>query len=164
MSLDNMLLTEQSCAILYPRSLIKNSEKKTDSNTEPDFSISSLGQNQSHILFIVNNADYKFLSDDEMEVLGKLLTACNLSMADIALVNYHFNKQNYQEFNRQFIPKKVLIFGIKPTELELPFDIPHFQVQPFQTQLYLTAPDFETFLKNTDLKRQLWASLQKLFL
>jgi hypothetical protein len=99
-----------------------------------------------------------------MEVLGKLLTACNLSMADIALVNYHFNKQNYQEFNRQFIPKKVLIFGIKPTELELPFDIPHFQVQPFQTQLYLTAPDFETFLKNTDLKRQLWASLQKLFL
>ncbi|MGN6264966.1 MAG: hypothetical protein ACTHM5_04805 [Ginsengibacter sp.] len=164
MSLDNMLLTQQSCAILYPRSLVENDDRKSESNTEPDFSISSLGQNQSHILFIINNSDYKFLSDDEMEVLGKLLTACNLSMADIALVNYYFNQCDYQQFNQQFTPKKTLIFGVKTTKLQLPFDIPHFQVQPFQTQLYLTAPGFETFLKNTDLKRQLWASLQKLFL
>ena len=85
-------------------------------------------------------------------------------MADIALVNYYFNQCDYQQFNQQFTPKKTLIFGVKTTELQLPFDIPHFQVQPFQNQLYLTAPGFEKFLKNTDLKRQLWASLQKLFL
>jgi hypothetical protein len=164
MSLDNMLLTQQSCAVLYPHSLIENHDSKSESNSQSDLSISSLGRNQSHILFIINSSDYKFLSDDEMEVLGKLLTACNLSMANIALVNYHFNQCDYQQFNQQFAPNKILIFGVKTTELQLPFDIPHFQVQPFQTQLYLTAPRFETFLKNTDLKRQLWASLQKLFL
>jgi len=164
MSLDNIQLSDQTCAILYPNTLIETKEKKSEGKIKTGDSINTLGQNQSQILFIVNNPAHKFLSDDEMDLLAKLLTACNLSMADIALVNYHFNKYNYHEFNRQFGSKKILIFGVKNAELELPFDIPHFQVQQFQNQLYLTAPGFETFLKNTGLKRQLWASLQKLFL
>jgi hypothetical protein len=96
MSLDNIQLSDQMCAILYPNTLTETKNKKSEVKIETDDSIDSLGQNKSRILFVVNNPAHKFLSDDEMDLLAKLLTACNLSMAEIALVNYHFNKNNYQ--------------------------------------------------------------------
>ncbi|HEY5390715.1 MAG TPA: hypothetical protein VIJ57_01275, partial [Hanamia sp.] len=63
-----------------------------------------------------------------------------------------------------FGSKKLLLFGVSSTQLELPFSIPFFQVQSFNDQLYMTAPPLKNFLNNKDLKKELWTSLQKLFL
>ncbi len=164
MSLDNIQLSNEICVILYSRNLIKDFESNHGINSKKKIKIESLGENQRNVLFIVNDSTHKFLPDEEMELLTRLVSACQLSLADIALVNFHSNKYNYQQYNDQFQPKKILIFGVKNANLELPFDIPHFQVQQFQQQFYLTAPSLNALLNNTALKKELWASLQKLFL
>lgn len=99
-----------------------------------------------------------------MDLLSNLITACKLSMEDIALVN-HFNATfNYHQLTDHFQSKKILMFGATTSELGLPFSIPFFQIQQFQQQLYITAPPLTDFLKNKDLKKHLWTCLQKLFL
>lgn len=164
MSLDNIQLSYQTCAILFKHNLIEDPGSNPKVDSPQRIEIESFGENKSHVLFLVNNAAHKFLPDDEMELLTKLVSACKLSLADIALVNFSSNKYNYHLFNDQFQPQKILIFGVKNAELELPFDIPYFQVQKFQQQSYLTAPPLKEFLNNTDLKKELWRTLQKLFL
>lgn len=164
MSLDNIQLSDQSCSILFSHNLIEDSASNVATEFQNKIEINSLGENQKNVLFLVNNPDSKFLPDDEMELLTNLISACKLSMADIALVNFNSNKYNYAQFNEGFKPKKILIFGITASELELPFDIPHFQVQPFQQQSYLLAPLLKAFLDNKTLKKELWLCLQKLFL
>lgn len=164
MSLDNIQLSYETCAILFNHNLIEDPTSNPKVDSSQKIEIESFGENHSHVLFVVNNNTHKFLPDDEMELLTKLVSACKLSLADIALVNFSSNKYNYQLFNDQFHPKKILIFGVKNTELELPFDIPYFQVQTFQQQSYLTAPPLKEFLNNTALKKELWRTLQNLFL
>ncbi len=164
MSLDNIQLSGQTCEILFKHNLIAatTSEIITDSLIKSE--IRSLGDNQKQILFLVNNSASGFLPDEEMALLTNLITACNLSMADITLVNFHLNKKPYEDFNGQFKPKKILIFGIETSELRLPFAIPYFQIQPFHQQFYLSAPPLKEFVNNKNLKKELWVSLQKLFL
>ena len=164
MSLDNLQLSYETCAILFSRNLIDDAKTKPKANFREKTEIVSLGENKRQVLFIVNDPAHKFLPDDEMELLTKLVSACKLSIADIALVNFCSNKSTYHEYIEQFQPQKILIFGVKNAELELPFDIPYFQVQQFQQQFYLSAPPLKEFLNNTALKKELWTRLQKLFL
>lgn len=160
MSLDNIQLSKETCKNLFAKNLVEldgKAEKK-------EITISSLGENQQQILFIVNDPEQRFLPDDEMTLLSNLITACKLSMADIALVNFYHNHFDYHDFASQFHPRKILVFGVTTEELSLPFTIPFFQIQQFQEQLYLTAPSLKNFLNSKDLKKELWTSLQKLFL
>jgi hypothetical protein len=57
----------------------------------------------------------------------------------------------------------MLLFGVDTSDLELPFTIPFFQIQNFNSQEYLTAPALKDLLENKNLKKDLWKSLQKLF-
>ena len=175
MSIDNIKLTAYVCQSMYPKSLICTSEtveNKPGIISSPakkklinKSTIDSLGENEGNILFLVNNEENKFVADDEMKLLSDLLTACKISMADIALVNYRQHPQmNYQVLEDQFHPKKILAFGVTPADLELPFAIPFFQVQKFQEQLYMISPSFADFINNTGLKKLLWNSLKKIFL
>ena len=164
MSLDNIQLSGETCEILFKHNLIASTTSAIITDSMIKSEIRSLGDNQKQILFLVENSTSSFLPEEEMELLTNLITACKLSMADIALVNFNSNKKSYQEFNAQFKPKKILIFGIGTTELELPFAIPHFQIQPFHQQFYLSAPSLKEFLRNKNLKKELWVCLQKLFL
>src|SRR5665213_1379042 len=102
MSLDNIQLSGQTCEILFKHNLIAGttSEIITDSLIKSE--IKSLGDNQKQILFLFSNSASAFLLEEEMELLTNLITACKLSMADIALVNFNSNKKKYENFNEQF--------------------------------------------------------------
>ena len=163
MSLNNIQLSGEACKNLFQNNLVQliktgTKEKSVSTKTE------SLGENLQKIFFLVNDPSCRFLTDDEMEMVTKLLSACKLSMADIALVNFYFNPMDYHSISEMFGSKKLLLFGVSSVQLELPFSIPFFQVQSFHDQLYMTAPPFRDFLNNKELKKELWTSLQKLFL
>lgn len=175
MSIDDIQLPGYLCQIMYTNSLVNTPQ--TDSikpatileesikKAPHKLKINSLGENKKNILFLVNNSQNKFLADNEMKLLTDLLTACKISMEDIALVNYNQNPEiNYQELFDQFQSKKILIFGITASNLELPFNIPFFQIQKFQEQLYMICPSLSDFINNVELKKELWISLQKIFL
>lgn len=163
MSLDNIQLTAETSSILFSKNLISFEDSVPLEEENKPMKITSLGENQKHILFLTSDVNHKFLPDNEMELLTNLVSACKLSMADISLVNFHSNQLNYQQFNEYFQPKKMLLFGVDTSDLELPFTIPFFQIQNFNSQEYLTAPALKDLLENKNLKKDLWKSLQKLF-
>ena len=164
MGIDNIQLSGYLCQNLYNKSLIGEKHADNTVKTSEKLKINVLGQNKSKVLFLVNNRDQKFVSDSEMELLSNLLSACKLSMADISFVNFQENTGIiYTDLIDYFHPKKILIFGISTSELQLPFTIPFFQIQQFHEQLYLTNPSLNQFLNNKELKIQLWNCLKKLF-
>lgn len=164
MSLNDIELSDITRQMLFEKNLVGKIEMTDQQPISKEMFISSLGENKKNIVFLVNNVEHKYLPDNEMEMLSNLIIACKLSMADIALVNYHFNQYQYSQFNDYFKPKIILLFGISTAAMELPFTIPFFQIQKFQQQLFLTAPPLADFLDNKNLKKDLWISLQKLFL
>lgn len=164
MSLDNIQLSKKECQILFAKNLVGTVQDIVADTVSNEIKINSLGGNQKNILFLVNDSQNKFLPDNEMDLLSNLITACKLSMADIALVNHYNTFINYHQLTDHFQSKKILMFGASTSELGLPFSIPFFQIQQFQQQFYLTAPPLIDFLNNKNLKKDLWISLQKLFL
>ncbi len=99
-----------------------------------------------------------------MKFINDLLTACQLTIADIALVNFSSeNTFSYRELIFRLQPKKVLIFGLSANDLDLPFTIPFFQMQNFQEQVYMTSPSIAELQTNVELRKQLWGCLQKIF-
>lgn len=164
MSLNNIQLSDVTCQMLFQKNLVAKEGAIDDPELSKELKISSLGENQKNILFLVNEMDYTYLPDNEMEMLSNLIIACKLCMSDIALVNYHYNQHQYPQFNDYFKPKIILLFGVSTAAVGLPFTIPFFQIQHFQQHLFLTAPPLADFLENKNLKKDLWISLQKLFL
>ncbi len=161
MSIDNLQLPGFLYQSMYKKNLVDLSTvKDLPKISEIDF----LGGNERNIVFLVNNNQSKFLADKELKFLSGLLAACQLTMADIALVNFFQNNTiNYHELTDKLHAKKILIFGIPAASLDLPFTIPFFQVQNFHEQSYLLSPSLEVLQGTKELKKQLWESLQKIF-
>jgi hypothetical protein len=161
MTIDNLQLPGFLHELMFKKNLL-------DLKIATDFSkknqIDFLGGNEKNIVFLVNDSQSKFLADKELAFLSGLLTACELTMADIALVNFFQNNAiNYQELIDKLQSKKILIFDIPATDLGLPFTIPIFQIQNFGEQLYLLSPSLTQIQTSKELKKQLWECLQKIF-
>jgi hypothetical protein len=163
MSIDNIQLSKTARRILFTKTLVEATEAGKSGN-KSEITINCLGGNEKSILFLVKDSQNKFLGDEEMNLLSNLITACELTMADIVLVNNTHTAATCQQLSDHFHSKKILMFGLNTSEMELPFSIPHFQIQTFNQQLYMTAPPLNQFLTNKDLKKELWLCLQKLFL
>ena len=85
-------------------------------------------------------------------------------MTDIAFINTEKNKSiSHQEIMSQLNPSMLLLFGVSATDVDLPFEIPYFQIQNFQARKYMLSPSFDALQNDMVVKKQLWISLQKLF-
>lgn len=122
-----------------------------------------LGGNKKGVLVLVSNEGVPFLPDAELEFLSAILSACRLSIADVAIVNLHLYPQPYTALLEQFKSQQVLLMGITPQQVDLPFHFPHFQLQPFDNRTYLSAPPLGQMAGSRDLKMQLWGCLKRMF-
>ena len=143
--------------------LITPTEKITPAETAIRF----LGENKKRIAVLVNTNNYPYLADNSLELLTKMLGACGLNMEDIALVNECNTKQDWNFIQAQLKPEVAIFFGSKVWQLQLPFAMPDYQVQPHGATVYLTAPHLDSLDGNTEHikseKQKLWLALQKIF-
>lgn len=123
----------------------------------------SLGGNRKGVLILVKNDTVPFLPDADLEFLSAILGACRLSIADVAIVNLHHYPQPYTALLEQFTARQVLLMGVTPQEVDLPFHFPHFQLQPFDSRTYLSAYPLRQMAQDRSLKMQLWSCLKQLF-
>jgi len=165
MSLDKIQLPGFLYQPIFKNNLvITQSTAGADSLKKGSKEINFLGGNEKKIVFIGKDDQNKFLGDNQMKFLNDLLNACNFTMADIAFLNFRESDTfRYSDLTDQFHPKKVLIFGVSAKELDLPFEIPFFQVQNFNDQVYMFSPPLGEIQINKELKKQLWNCLQKIF-
>ena len=124
----------------------------------------SLGNNKKNILIAVKYEDAVYLPDEELTFLTNMLTACKLSLADVAIINlYDQESFSYKAALEYFKSTRIFLFGIEPVEFGLPVSFPVFQVQSFSNSTYLYAPSLEENRNDKLLKSKLWLCLQRIF-
>ena len=164
MSLDNIQLPDTILQGLYGKCLYDLDSHKSVLSDIPASEISFLGNNQKKITILVDSEAAIYLPDDELNFLLGILTACKLSMADIALVNTAKNPGLvYSELSEQLKAEKVFLFGLNAATIELPLQFPHYQVQQFNNQVYLSSVSLSEMQANKEEKMKLWACLKKIF-
>ena len=170
MSLNSVKFETTDIALLFKNSLVDIEEKKQVSSKEdikPSIEKSQwkyLGQNKKRTLVIVRYRDAVHMPDKQLSFLTKLLSACNLNLADVAILNFHNNQPSqFNEIIDYFKPKSVLLFDTKPTEFGMPMNFPDFQVQAHKDAVFVSSPSLETIEPNKDLKGKLWICLKKIY-
>jgi hypothetical protein len=104
------------------------------------------------------------LPDEELNFLTGMLTACKLSLDDVAIINIcNYEMVNYKEMIMQFKSRIVFLFGVTPGEFELPVNFPAFQVQTLSGCTYLYTPALEERNNDSMFKSRLWLSLRSIF-
>ena len=164
MSLDNIQLPDTILQGLYSKCLYDLDPHKSVLSDITASEINFLGNNQKKIIILVNSEAAIYLPDDELNFLLGILTACKLSMADIALVNLAKNPDiNYSFLTDQFKADKVFLFGLTTGAIALPLEFPHYQVQQFNNQVYLSSVSLNEMQVKKEEKMKLWVCLKKIF-
>ncbi len=124
----------------------------------------SLGNNLKNILIISNNENVVYLPDDQLSFLTGILTACKMSLADVAIINFNnYPGIVYKDLISHLNSKHVLLYGVAPAVFGLPIDFPHFQPQKFAGTTYLYSPSLNELEKDKLLKSKLWICLKQMF-
>lgn len=164
MSLDNIQIPGELIKDLYTKSLVSLETIVEKSKSDKTTVLTFLGKNEKNILILVQDENAVFLADEELNFLMGILSACNRTMADVALVNsYKKTGINYKSLIDQFSPGKILFLGTEPVEMDFPLQFPHYQVQKYNHQTYLSAPALKIISKDIAQKKELWTCLKKIF-
>lgn len=177
MSLNNISLPPTAIAGLYSKSLVETGEtvlKSTETESKNFESASKqavisskgiryLGDNNKKVLIIVNSPDAVHLPDKELQFLTNMLTACQLSLADVAIVNINNQTLDYKELLKELKSRSALLFDIEPSGLGLPMSFPFFQIQPYAGCSFLYVPALKDLEEDKVQKSKLWVSLRRLF-
>jgi hypothetical protein len=164
MSLDNIQLSPAVVQGLYRKSLVQLEPPQvlTDntSETRPKF----LGKNAGHVLILVDEASAVFLPEQCLDFLVGVLSACGLTMEDVAIVNRATNTGlGYSQLISHFEPVKVLLFGTTPADWSFPLEFPFFQLQKYDQKTFIYSPALSQVQADVDLKKQLWNALKNMF-
>jgi len=164
MSLDKIQLPDTVLQALYNKSLYDLNSDNSESKTEQAAGITYLGNNLKKIAILVKSNEAIYLPDEELNFLLGILTACKLSMADIALINASKNAEfTYKEVADQLKAEKIFFFGIEPELIGLPLQFPHYQIQKFNDQVYLSSVALVELQADKAEKMKLWNCLKKVF-
>lgn len=164
MSLDDIQLGPSLAAGLYKKTLVDIDNHQSETAAPKNGSLAVLGSNGQRVCILVNEQDFPFLPDEDLQFLTGILAACKLSMADVALVNTaNTNSLNYQLLNDEISPSVILFFGTDPAAAGLPLQFPHYQLQKYNNQTFLSAPSLKILAENKEEKKKLWLCLKELF-
>ncbi len=126
-----------------------------------------LGGNEKGIAVLVNNPQQRFLDDESLQLLTNMLGALQLSMNDIALFNIHRTPFTYKDITAQFGANIYLLFGVSTQQIQLPFQMPDYKVQTFDSCKFLCSASLNEMKGNGKEakleKTKLWVSLKTLF-
>ena len=115
-------------------------------------------------VLIVVKSTAKNVPEKQVLFLTAILKALKLVLKDVHLItDKNENYGTYKEINARYSPKKIILFGISPSDIALPMHFPTFQVQAFENKKYLCSPTLEEIEDNKSIKLTLWQSLQQLF-
>lgn len=126
-----------------------------------------LGNNEKKITILVNENDSVFLQDDNLQFLTKILGACKLNLSDVAIINIRTHPMLFAQISNDLHSTVCLMFNVTTEHIQLPFTIPHYQVQLYNNCQFLMAPSLHVYYSSSEeaklAKTKLWVSLKKIF-
>ncbi len=171
MSFENLKLPDNVIAALYTapvysmeRSAIGS--QQSEKNNSPK-NLPVLGNNDRFTTVVVNYPNEAFLPDRHLAFIAKMLQACKMTLADVAIINNKNNEWRYEEMTRQLSPSQLLLFGMEPGTIGLPLSFPELTVQAYNGCQLLHAPTLDMLNQENDeatpLKKRLWTCLKQMF-
>ncbi|MEO8584059.1 MAG: hypothetical protein ABI415_09700 [Flavitalea sp.] len=176
-SLNHLELNNQLLASLYTKVLVGNinetplktvkaapikKEPLPAKESNPSGILKFLGNNDKHITILVFYPDVAYLPEDALAFLTRILQACQLNMADIAIVNAA-KQPNWNNLLPCISPEKIISFGTPMPTKEMDL----FSIENTDNILWLSAPPLSEFITEPDLakqyKQKLWLCLKQLF-
>jgi len=126
-----------------------------------------LGSNRRHITVLVHAPGAPFLPDDQLAFLTRILEACRMTLADVAIVNNAAIPVTIAEVRQQLQPMTTLLFGLEPSAIRLPINFPMFKPLDYYGCTYLSAPGFDQLVPDSEesklMKSKLWVCLKTIF-
>ena len=126
-----------------------------------------LGNYERKIIVLVNDDENMYLSDAGLEFLTDILNACKLNLAHIALINFNKGAVDFAYLKKEMHPGHILMFGVNALQIQLPFNMPDYQVQHYDNCKISSAPSLSELGQKSEKakaeKVKLWKSLQKIF-
>ncbi|MEO5984965.1 MAG: hypothetical protein ABIP80_05635 [Ferruginibacter sp.] len=162
MSFEKTRLPPSLISDLYRDCLIDETPE-TSFNSSISEAFSYLGNNEKNVLIIAKEIKDNIEPGSDLSFLTGILSACKLKLTDVAVIDINLSHINLDEISQRLESEKILLFGIEEDKLNLPMRFPNFQVQRFNSRIYLTAPSLSEIAHAKPLKKLLWESLQKIF-
>lgn len=164
MSLDNIQLPAFLIQELYKNSLVEFESPEPVQKIEVKSSINILGNNRSKVIIVVENNEAAFLPDNQLNFLLGILSACKLTLEDVAIINIYINKAiTYKAITLELKAEKIILFGVTPAQLHLPVEFPSYQIQQYNNQTYVTAAMLADIESDKTEKTKLWNCLKQIF-
>ena len=164
MELNSIRLPASVLADLYKDTLVEPVNEQKIIPVEDTKELIFLGSNKKNILICVKYPSVPHMPEEQLSFLVTMLSACKLSLEDIAIVNLkNFTGQSYKKIISKFQPRLSFLFGIEPSEFGLPVNFPAFQLQPFNNCSFLYTPSLDELESDKLLKSKLWVCLRKIF-
>lgn len=130
----------------------------------PEMDLSVKGANEKHLLIVIRTDDF---TDRSQMFLAKVMGAAKFDLdRDVAIVSLGEGEgMNFVHLRKQHHFKHCIIFGLKPQELGLNFNIDLYRPKNYLSCDFLFAHSLEK-LQTTEIayKGALWKCLQALFL
>lgn len=161
MSLNNIFLKPLHLTQLFQKVLVEPLPHALKPEVQ---NIKYLGKNTGNILILVKEEDYPFVSDGQLQFLTAILSACKLSLADVAIVNaLDMDNEEVMDAMIKLNAKNIIAFGMEPASLGLPMYFPPFQLQQYDHRHFIHAPELAAMEHDQALKKQLWIALKTMF-
>ncbi len=126
-----------------------------------------LGGNEKHVTILVNDKQNRYIDDESLQLLTNMLTALQLSLQDVAVINIHATPFSYKEITEQFGSRVCLLFDVPTQLIQLPFQMPDYKVQAFGNCKFLCSASLSKMKGNGKEakleKTKLWMSLKTIF-
>jgi hypothetical protein len=175
MGINNLRLSSELIAALYPESLVAGNEPdsvkenvripKPVADKAPAYPF--MGENNRSICFLANYPAEDFLPAEQLGFLNKMLAACKLNLNDIALLNIAQIAFDLAELRVQFHPRIIFLWGISPLSVGLKSSLPDFTISMIDgiSVVPVLSPDLMSgnHPEGTEFKQRLWICLKKLF-
>ena len=171
MNFEKLILPAVSIAGLYSKSLIEEQREKpsikdtTENKVNPGYFF--LGKNNGQTCLLVNFPGDKIIPEEQLLFITRLLSACKLTIDDVAVLNHKLQPIEIKKLKLQFNPYRIILFGITPAEIGLPVNFPMFMPQTYDATTYLYTPLLTRLNQENEegklLKSKLWVCLRQVF-
>jgi hypothetical protein len=146
---------------------VQTETDKDNSSINDSRQIKYLGEHLKQVTIIVKDELAVYLNENDLTLLSSILSACKLTLADIALINVAQQKLSLHEILNVLPSKLVMIFDVSSTTLKI--KLPTTLYKSIQLgDTYLLFSNSLSLMQGGDQsakleKGKLWAILKSLF-
>ncbi|WP_447640169.1 MULTISPECIES: hypothetical protein [Chitinophagaceae] len=145
---------------------ISNKENMLDARDHLDKKF-WLGDNAQKITLLVHDPDNIYISDHNLDFLGKILAACQFNLADVAVVNIARTPISLEDIHARLSPKYLIFFNCKQSHIGAKDDLKLYQPDRKGGCTFLLASSLTKMNDGSadakQEKQRFWISLKQVF-